>query len=172
VKVWTAREDALICELRAKKARLGEIAAQFENRTRDAVEARIRYLIRQGRLERLRSEGLGHRPWTSRDEALLTRLRASDPPATLEQIVAHMPHRTRSAIADRISELIDAGVIDRGPRSPHSRRAWSVEEDQLLADMRRADATAEEMAKALDRTVPSINGRIVHRLRKGELLPK
>jgi hypothetical protein len=172
VNAWTEREDALICELRADKVPIAQIAPKFPHRTREAVDARIRHLIRRGRIQRLRGEGLGHNPWTSRDEALLMRLRACDPPATLDEIVERMPHRTRTAIANRISELIDAGAIDRGPRSPQSRRPWSAVEDQLIADMRRTNKTTEEIALELDRTVASINGRIAYRMRKGEQLPK
>ena len=164
---WTEREDALICELRKRGASVAEIAPRLPHRTHEAVAGRIRKLIRQGRLARQRARGLGHRPWTAREEALLIRLRARG--ATLDAIVTRMSHRTRRAIAGRIRELIDAGIIERTSRSPTSHRPWSAEEDELVALMRKAGNTMEEMAAALDRSLASVNSRIAERVRKGEL---
>jgi DNA-binding HxlR family transcriptional regulator len=167
LKRWSEDEDALICKLRREGAGIAEIAPRLPHRTREAVDRRIRLLIRNGRVERLRSEGSGHHPWTQSDEELVMQLR--DAGAKLDDIVAQLPHRTRRSVEDRIRELIDAGTIERTIHSPQSHRAWSPEEDELVAAMRRADKTMEEMAKALDRSLASVNGRIAQRVRKGEL---
>jgi predicted transcriptional regulator len=167
VKLWTEREDALICELRREGVGLPEIALRLPHRTREAVDRRIRLLIRDGRIERLRSEGSGHHPWTERDETLLMQLR--DAGAKLDDIAAKFPQRTRRSVENRIRELIDAGTIERTIHSPQSHRPWSAEEDELVAAMRKAKKTMEEMATALGRSLASVNGRIAQRVRKGEL---
>jgi uncharacterized protein (DUF433 family) len=164
---WTPLEDALIVDLRARGTGHAEIAAHFPHRTRTAVSARIAKLIRKNQLERQREGGLRHRPWTQKEVALLVTMRAND--ATLDEIAAALPHRTRLAISTRIGELIDAGTIERTPFSPQSRRRWSQEEDQLVADMRRAKKTMDEMAAALGRSLASVNSRIAQRVRKGDL---
>jgi hypothetical protein len=167
LKRWSEREEALICQLRREGASIAEIAPRLPHRTREAVDRRIRVLIRNGRLERLRSEGSGHHPWTRRDEALLMRLREAG--AKLDDIVAQLPHRTRSSVVCRIRELIDAGTIERTIHSPQSHSAWSPEEDELVGAMRQAGKTMEEMATMLGRSLASVNGRIAQRIRKGEL---
>jgi predicted transcriptional regulator len=168
VREWTKVEDALICKLRKGGASNSEIAPHFPDRTREAVARRIRILIREGRLERQRAaRPLGNRPWTTRDEALLMRLRERE--ATLDEICERMPERTRAAIVNRIHELMEAGAIEKTRRASLSHRQWSPEEDELVALMRRAGKTMEEMAVALDRSLASINNRIAQRVRKGEL---
>ena len=164
---WTGAEDDLLCKLRDQGKRVTEIVTQFPNRTAQAITRRIHLLIREGRIERQRSRNPSYKPWTSREEQILIRMRGAN--ATLDKIKLCLPQRTRAAIAQRIQELIDADVIEPTLRAPHSRRPWSREEDLLVAEMRRARRPVDEMAAALDRSVPSINNRIAQRVRKGEL---
>jgi predicted transcriptional regulator len=164
---WTPLDDAIIVDLRARGTGHIEIAAHFPRRTPGAVAGRISKLIRQNHLERQREGGLRHHPWTQKEAALLVKMRADD--ATLDEIAAALPHRTRLAISTRIAELIEAGVIERTHFAPQSRRRWSREEDQLVAEMRRAKKTMEEMAATLGRSLASVNSRIAQRVRKGEL---
>lgn len=164
---WTPEEDALLCKLRGQGKRGADIRSHFPQRTGQAIARRIALLIRDGRIERQRSKNPSYKPWTSREEQTLIRMRGAN--ATLDKIKLSLPQRTRGAIAQRIQELIDAGVIEPTLRAPHSRRPWSREEDLLVAEMRRARRTVDEMAAALDRSVPSVNNRIAQRVRKGEL---
>lgn len=96
-------------------------------------------------------------------------MRLRDAGAKLDDIAAQLPHRTRSSVVCRVGELIDAGTIERTIHSPQSHSAWSSEEDELVAAMRHAGKTMEEMAQALGRSLASVNGRIAQRIRKGEL---
>jgi hypothetical protein len=164
---WTQREDDLIRELRSRGLGHSDIAAQLPHRTRGAVSARIRKLIGAGQLGRQRSGGERHRAWTRQEDALLVKMRADD--ATHDELAAALPHRTPSAIARRILKLIGEGTVERTQFAPQTRRPWSREEDELVAEMRRTNRTMEEMAAALRRTLASVNSRIAQRVRKGEL---
>lgn len=162
---WTAREDALIGTLREQGKTLDEIAMKLPHRTRKAVSARVRLLLRQGLVEPLITAELGRRPWTAREDARLIKLRARG--ATLREMANEVPHRTEIAIGLRVARLAQAGRVER--LGAETRKAWSAEDDRRLARMRRTGKTMEEIAAALDRTLPSINGRIAQRVRRGEL---
>ena len=164
---WTPRDDALIVDLRARGCGHEEIASHFPLRTPSAVSGRIAKLIGRNQLARQRSGGLRHHPWTQQETALIVKMRANGD--TLDEIAAALPHRTRLATSTKIRELIEADAIERTPFSPQSRRRWSQEEDQLVAEMRRARRTMDEMAAALGRSLASVNSRIAQRVRKGEL---
>ena len=162
---WSAEEDALLCELSAQRLSAGAMTEHFKGRTRDAIAHQLRQLQRLGRIENRRSPG--RVPWTVREESVLFRMRADG--ATLEDIAAKLPRRSRAAVANKAHFLIDAEELPRAPHAPHSKRPWSREEDELVKVMRRAHEPAKAMAAALDRSVASVVSRIDERVRKGEL---
>jgi hypothetical protein len=164
---WTANEDALISKLRAGNKSAAAIATQLPGRTAAAVARRIRQLRFEGRVGDIRKPPANRSPWTDRDEGVVIQMRARH--ATLDEIAAKLPHRSRGAVAVKINELIEVGEIERAAYSPLSYRPWSREEDQLVTGMRQAGSTLDEMAKALDRTVASVSSRIVQRVRRGDL---
>jgi len=161
---WSDAEDELLCQLRSANDSLEAIAERLPHRTRGALAVRIGYLIRQGRIEARWAPTHERRPWTAREESILVHLRARD--ATLDEIVARLPGRTRAAVARRVAALVEDGVIPARAHAPLSHRAWSPEEDELVAGMQRAGKTPEHIAQALGRTVPSVKSRIAQRLRR------
>lgn len=144
---------------------LESIVKALPQRTPWAVEARIYHLVRQGRIER--REGDLRAPWTAREVAILVDLRSRG--ATLDEITRKLPNRTRPAIEKRAARLIGAGTLE--PRGPKTRRPWTPKEDAKLDQLRRRGRTQQQIARALGRTVPSVNGRIAERARKAELEP-
>ena len=164
---WTPEEETLLCDLRGRGLGSRDLAKHFPNRTVDAIERQISVLIRAGRIERLRAQNANYRPWSAREESVLISMRAQD--ATLDKIQRRLPKRSRSAIVQHIQELMEAELIEPTARAPRSRQRWSPEEDQLVAEMRRARRTVEEIAAALRRSVPSVANRIARRARNGEI---
>ncbi len=164
---WTPEEDALIGELRAKGGSGADIQAHLPNRTAVAIARRVQQLRLEGRLDGQPVVPKTRRPWTDREESLIIRLRSRN--ATVHEIAAKLPNRTRRAVEERVRELIDADELERTAHGPRSHRRWSPEEDLLVEAMRAARKTEQEIATALDRTLSSVSGRIAQRVRKGEL---
>ena len=161
---WSDDEDALLCQLRSADNSLDAIAERLPHRTRGALAVRIGHLIRQGRIEARWAPTRERRPWTAREESILLEMRARD--ATLDEIAARLPGRTRPAVARRVAALIEDGVIPPRAHAPLSHQAWSPEEDALVVGMIRAGKTPEQMAQALGRTLPSVKSRISQRRKR------
>lgn len=161
---WSERDDERLRQLRSEGKGAAEIATEFPSRTPSAVTQRIGYLIREGRIDSRWAPIHERRAWTSREESRLVQLRSQG--ATLDEIAARLPRRTRSAVARRVAELVEDGLLAPGAHAPLSHRPWSQEEDELLTVLRRASKTPEEIAQALGRTVPSVKSRLAQRARK------
>jgi hypothetical protein len=162
---WTPEEDAQICELRSRDAELDEIAHRFPHRSRGAVAKRVQHLIFEGQVER-RGRARANERWTVREDALIIRLRKRD--ATFAVIAGQFPNRTPDAVLARIRHLVESGNVAKR-RHFGRRKPWSAADKLLLKKMRGQHKTMPEMAAALRRTVPAINGRIAAMIRSGEL---
>lgn len=166
-EAWTTEEDALICEFRARNVSVAGIAPHLEGRTRAAIARRIQQLRLEGRIGDLRTPPENRSRWTDAEEAVIVELRERG--ATVDEIASALPHRTRAAVEVRVRELLEAEEVERAPNAPHSFRAWSTEEDELVTVMRRASKSVDEIATALRRSPDSVDSRIKKRVRRGEL---
>lgn len=160
---WTVREDALIIRQRARGATFAVIAAQFPNRTADAVLARIRHLVESGNVPKRRHFGL-RKPWSSADERSLEKMRQQR--KTMAEMAAVLG-RSVAAVNGRIATMIRSGELD--VQQPH--RPWTPEEDRRLATLRRSSKTTAEIAEALSRTRLSVERHIAAKLSKREQQP-
>jgi predicted transcriptional regulator len=160
---WTVREDALIGRERARGATSAVIAAQFPNRTEDAVLARIRHLVESGNVTKRRHFGL-RKAWSADDERLLEKMRRQR--KTMAEMAAVLG-RSVAAVNGRIATMIRSGELD--VQQPH--RPWTAEEDRRIATLRRRGKTAAEIAEALGRTRVSLERHIAAKLSKRDQQP-
>jgi predicted transcriptional regulator len=127
---------------------LREIASELPDRTVSAILQRVSYLGGLGRLEIVESQA-----WTEREDALLCRLRTQN--KSLKEIAPRLPHRTRTAINNRLSQLMQEGRIERQRGTGARRHSWTPQEERVLVRLRAEEATIEEMARELPHRTPA-----------------
>lgn len=164
---WSEEENSLLCKLQAQGLQASAMKPHFKDRTRSAIVHQLRLLEREGRIQAERSDSPIGPAWTDREEAVLVQMRKDG--ATLDEIAAKLKRRTRSAVAAKAQALIDAEELPRAAFAPLSKRPWTLEEDELVVEMRKAGKSATAMAAALGRSVASVVSRIAVRVRKNEL---
>lgn len=135
VREWTPREDRLLRKLQPTTP-YRELPKHFD-RTIGAIRARIHQL------------GLGEeaaRSWTPEEDAKLRKLFGTMPASKL----AARFGRTGPAVSLRAAKL---GLASEAPRR------WTAKELELLAKLRRAGKSYEEIAGRLGRSVDAVHVR-------------
>jgi hypothetical protein len=135
---WTAKEDALLVQLRAEGASTSEIAERLPHRTRSAIRRRARSFVESGLIERQGASS--PKKWTREDNRRLEEMRRER--RTVREIAVAL-RRTADSVSRHMTVKLRKGEVAL------QRRNWTTEEDALLVQLRMEDATTSEIAARL-----------------------
>lgn len=107
---WTDQEEGLIVVMRARGAKLDEIAAELPHRTRGAVAARVQELLEVDELERTPHSPQSHQPWSFEEDELVTVMRRAG--KALEEMATALG-RSQASVNSRIAQRLRKGELGR-----------------------------------------------------------